>query len=296
MTIRERRRTTSSGRHASNTRHHHHDRHAVPSSPTFLLSQGGAQQPSLFGMPLPRRLAVAYGAVLAFNSGYMNGLCLHGIFWDTKQAVAAMTGSYTNSALAAAATSTTAQPSFLALQMKVLFGYISGAAVAGALNPRPDPFHIHTLNVGVTFWLAAAALVVAQTFFLDGSQGDTSRHWFFALAAVANGMQNSITSVHTANLVRTTHYTGISSDMGTFVGQALRGNWENVHKLKVFALLALSFWTGGFLSVKIGTKRNGLWASARLYAILGGVLLYQNVKQWQQHKVTATTTTKKMMA
>ena len=93
----------------------------------------------------------------------------------------------------------------------------------------------------------------------------------FCLAAAANGIQNSLTSTHTGNLCRTTHYTGMSSDMGTFLGQCLRGNTANLFRLQVFGALALSFWTGGFTSFFV-TRRYAsasLQFSAVLYVVLG---------------------------
>jgi uncharacterized membrane protein YoaK (UPF0700 family) len=59
--------------------------------------------------------------------------------------------------------------------------------------------------------------------------------------------------------------------MGTFLGQAMRGNYQNFVKLKVFFSLALSFWTGGFASYSL-TKNFGkqtLLFSSILYLILG---------------------------
>jgi hypothetical protein len=100
----------------------------------------------------------------------------------------------------------------------------------------------------------------------------------FALAAMANGIQNSITSVATGNLVRSAHYSGMTSDMGTFLGQMLRGNTANFFRFKVCLSLAAAFWTGGALSVFV-TKAFGtssLLFSAILYAICGvGVLTLQ---------------------
>jgi uncharacterized membrane protein YoaK (UPF0700 family) len=93
----------------------------------------------------------------------------------------------------------------------------------------------------------------------------------FFLAAVANGMQNSITSMHTGNLVRSAHYSGMTSDMGTFLGQILGGNKTNLFRLKVCASLAAAFWLGGYLSFFVTRQYAGtsLMFSAMLYAALG---------------------------
>jgi Protein of unknown function (DUF1275) len=104
------------------------------------------------------------------------------------------------------------------------------------------------------------------------------------LCAVANGIQNSITSVHTGNLCRTSHYTGISSDMGTFLGQCLGGNTANFMKLKVFFGLACCFWTGGYLSF-FTAKHTGLWANVAVYGVLGASVTLASWKQQQPQLV-----------
>jgi hypothetical protein len=43
--------------------------------------------------------------------------------------------------------------------------------------------------------------------------------YVFALAAMANGIQNSVTSVATGNLIRSAHFSGMTSDMGNLLGQ-----------------------------------------------------------------------------
>ena len=94
---------------------------------------------------------------------------------------------------------------------------------------------------------------------------------FIYLAAMANGIQNSLTSTTTGNLVRSTHFSGITSDMGTFMGQVVRGNMVNWVKLKVFLSLAVAFWTGGYVSYSLTQNygRHVLIFSSILYLILG---------------------------
>ena len=89
---------------------------------------------------------------------------------------------------------------------------------------------------------------------------------------MANGINNSVTSTMTSNLCRTSHFTGISSDMGTFLGQVLRGNKANLFKLKVFAGLAACFWIGGYLSYELGQTygTSVLYASAAIYFFMAG--------------------------
>lgn len=212
-------------------------------------------------------VAVASSLLLAFNSGYINGCCLSGGLVDgvTKQAVSAVTGAWTTSALGFAA-GTKAFPT----QMKAIASYFGGSAIAGVMIPKPVAFQLAG-NTGLAFLVGAAILYLASN--LAGS--DPSSMTPFYLALIANGLQNSITSVHTANLCRTAHFSGITSDMGTFVGQCLMGNRANLFKLKVFAALAASFWVGGVSSYYATQEMsNGsLLFSAALYLLIGSGLI-----------------------
>lgn len=93
----------------------------------------------------------------------------------------------------------------------------------------------------------------------------------YYFAAAANGIQNGMTSTYSANLIRTTHLTGTSTDIGLIIGQMLRGNMKNLWKFKVLVGLATSFWFGGLLSFYSATAflSNSLWFSAALYLLIG---------------------------
>jgi hypothetical protein len=193
------------------------------------------------GTTLSVKFCVTAGLLVAFNSGYINGCCLKGTFVEgTKQAVAAVTGAYTTGAIALA----DGRLDFFKLQAKVLASYISGSAIAGALIPTPKLYDLAE-NTGTAFLLAGTFLFAAH--YLATGKGPSS-NWIFYFAAIANGITNSVTSVHTANLCRTAHYSGISSDIGTFSGQWIGGNDANAFKLKVFIALAISFFMGGYAS------------------------------------------------
>lgn len=98
----------------------------------------------------------------------------------------------------------------------------------------------------------------------------------FYLIVLVTGMQNSMTSTHTANLCRTSHYSGITSDIGTFAGQVLAGNKTNLVKLKIFCLLGAAFWIGGAGAVYLQDKLDApLLLSSGLYFALGLVVIFK---------------------
>lgn len=175
-----------------------------------------------------------------------------------------MTGAWTNSALGAAAlvsasasstlTSAAAQASAhqLLFNAKCIGCYMFGSVISGLVVPDPEAFRIDVPKSLWLFGMASGFLTIATAM----SRASNINYLF--CCCLATGIQNSFTSTMSANSCRTSHFSGITSDMGTFLGQLARGNAENAPKLKTSALLVASFWTGGFLSVACTRRYGGL--------------------------------------
>jgi len=236
-----------------------------------VLSRGGkvekaakSSSSSMSSSLVSQSASILMGLILALNSGFINGCALSGVVTadGSSQAVAAVTASWTNSAMGLAS-GNMAKFGFLS---KVLGSFIFGSLLAGYLQPKPTQFLISTSSYGLPLLLAAAFTGLSKTFL----ETSTSVKLGFYLLCMANGINNSVTSTMTSNLCRTSHFTGISSDMGTFLGQILRGNTTNLFKLKVFAALAASFWTGGFLSYEFSKTYGAsiLYVPAAVYLLM----------------------------
>jgi hypothetical protein len=190
-------------------------------------------------LPVSVKTAVAMSMILAFNSGVINGACLSGLLAGGKiQPTAAVTGAWTNSAVGIAK-GISAQ---FALNAKCILSYMGGSLLSGLMVPTPSTFNLDVPGSLPLFAIASGLLVFAAHL------SDAKNMNFLFLCCIANGISNSVTSTLTANLCRTAHFSGITSDIGTFLGQVIRGNKTNLPKLKVFALLAACFWVGGYIS------------------------------------------------
>lgn len=214
----------------------------------FIQQRGGGGPPS-------RSTLIAIGCLLAANSGFMNGLALSGSVLGKGQAVAAVTGAWTSSAFSASARKT---------QLQMILSYLSGSAINGVMNPNGVDW-----SSAPNALLVAAGLVVGSYYLMGQSNGSHLTIW--SLLALANGLQNSWTSSLLAgNVLRTAHFSGITSDMGTFIGQIIRGNSSNAWKLRIFAALAASFWTGGYLSTSAAKEfgREAFLGNVGLYVAL----------------------------
>ena len=207
----------------------------------------------------------AVGLLLALNSGYINGLCLGGLLTEEgsyKTAVSALTGAYTNSGLALA----DGLFKDFRFEIYLILAFVGGAIMSGLMNPQAIP-HKLVPSYGPTFMLGSLCLVAAS---ISADIKPSGRvHYLFA--AMANGMQNGMTSMYTANLIRTSHHTGTSTDIGLILGQMLRGNWKNYWKFKVLIGLVSSFWVGGLISFYAATAFLNItfWFSAALFMGIG---------------------------
>jgi len=197
--------------------------------------------------------------LLAFNAGYVNGACLSGFLSSgvTKQPTAAVTGAWTNGALGLAS----GDRPRLSLNAGCILSYVGGSFLSGLFLPRPALFELGR-DAASAFGIGAALLAASAHMTANGSKVA-----FLYPATAANGLQNGITSSLTANLIRSSHMSGTTSDIGTFLGQIVRGNYQNATKLKVLLCLALSFWVGSFLSYFVTEKMasSSLLVSAGLY-------------------------------
>ncbi|WP_221032628.1 YoaK family protein [Actomonas aquatica] len=115
-------------------------------------------------------------------------------------------------------------------------GFILGAATSGFLIHHPQleiarPYGRTLSSMGLLLLLSAylrADHLVAA----------------IAIAGFTCGMQNALASRYRGVVLRTTHVTGILTDLGITLGMKLRGHAIERWKLEIPFLLAVSFFTG----------------------------------------------------
>mmetsp|Transcript_11369 Transcript_11369/g.19072 ORF Transcript_11369/g.19072 Transcript_11369/m.19072 type:complete len:364 (+) Transcript_11369:80-1171(+) len=183
---------------------------------------------------------IVVGVCLAFNAGYLNGSCLSGFLTDggRTESVAGFTGAYTNSALMLAAGSF----GDFGFKLEMICSFIAGSLIAGYMTPNPTAFRLEP-SYGPTFFVGGIFVLIATILKVQDDN-----YYFFFFVAAANGIQNGISSSYSSNLIRSTHFTGTSTDIGLFIGQLLRGNDKNMWKLVVLISLTIAFWMGGLVS------------------------------------------------
>jgi uncharacterized membrane protein YoaK (UPF0700 family) len=134
----------------------------------------------------------------------------------------------------------------------IIAAFMLGAALSGfMLNGA-------VLRLGRSYSLALlleAVLIVLAMWALESS----SKTGHF-LASAACGLQNGMVSTYSGATIRTTHVSGLFTDLGTMLGARLRGHPIDSRKAVLFLLLIAGFIAGG----SVGTIGFQHWQSAAL--------------------------------
>lgn len=128
----------------------------------------------------------------------------------------------------------------------IALSFMLGAAISGAVISSA------TLKLGRhydTLLFIEGGLLLAAMFMLRD-------HVIFGhyLASAACGLQNAMATTYSGAIIRTTHVTGVVTDLGILVGAALRGESFDRRKALLFVLIISGFVSGGVLgAVLFGT-------------------------------------------
>lgn len=121
----------------------------------------------------------------------------------------------------------------------ILASFLFGAMISGLLLTSTS------LKLGRHYdslLLIEGLLLIIAIYFLN--DGSLLGHYF---ASAACGLQNALASSYSGAIIRTTHVTGIFTDLGILLGSALRGEIFDKRKAMLFLLIISGFILGGFV-------------------------------------------------
>lgn len=173
---------------------------------------------------------VEYGAfVLAALAGAVNAVGLLGF---EHQAVSHLSGTATQLG------TELLHPGPNALHLfGIMLSFVGGAALSGMLIDHS------ALKLGRHY---SAALAIEGTLLLGAiaalSDMQSAGHY---LASAACGLQNAMVTTYSGAIVRTTHVTGIFTDIGMLLGQRVRGKTLDRRKILLLVIIATGFILGG---------------------------------------------------
>lgn len=169
----------------------------------------------------------AYGAMLAAAAGFINVLLL-GIY---HVPVSHMTGAVAR--IAIDISSGNRSDSWGAVT--IFIGFLCGAIISGLIigSTRIQPgrrYGVAMMTEAVLLFIAATLLVNNHT--LSG----------IPVAAMACGLQNAMASSYCGLILRTTHVTGMVTDIGVLIG-----HWIRYHRIEYWKLALLLVIFSGFI-------------------------------------------------
>ncbi len=152
----------------------------------------------------------------------------------------------------------------------ILFAFFLGAALSGYL------LHGSTLKLGRhydTALLAESVLIFAA--YITLSRGDYVGHY---AASAACGIQNALATTYSGAIIRTTHLTGIFTDLGIMLGAVLRRDAFDRRKAVLYLLIISGFIGGGSLGAWLFSKLRFdalLFPGAVCLLLAGGYHVYR---------------------
>lgn len=167
--------------------------------------------------------------VLAFIAGLVNAV---GYLGFRHESISNMTG---NASLLGIAIGSAAGGEILHWACAIA-AFVTGTMLSGMIVQQS------TLKLGRRYGVALmleSLLLFAATPLLDASNS-----LGLYLASTAMGLQNGMVSAYSGALIRTTHVTGIFTDLGIYLGHLLRGLPVDMLRLRVCVVVASTFILG----------------------------------------------------
>ncbi|WP_266160168.1 YoaK family protein [Dyella silvatica] len=168
------------------------------------------------------------GGLLALIAGTINAV---GFMGFRHQAITHLTGTTTLLGTALAEANAAEAIHWLL----AILSFVGGAVLSGFIVQQ------HTLKLGRRYGIAlmveSLLLFAAVPLIHHGNDGG------LYLASIACGLQNAMVSTYSGATFRTTHLSGIFTDLGIYIGQRLRGLEVDALRIQVCLVVA-----GGFLA------------------------------------------------
>lgn len=171
-----------------------------------------------------------FGALLSATAGFVNVLLL-GIY---HVPVSHMTGAVARIAIDIS----TGNLSDFWGPSTIFVGFLCGAIVSGLIigGTRVQPGR----RYGVAMMAEGSLLFIAATLLVNGNYRSG-----IPLAAMACGLQNAMASSYCGLILRTTHVTGMVTDIGVLIGHWIRYQRIEYWKLALLLVIFTGFVVGG---------------------------------------------------
>jgi uncharacterized membrane protein YoaK (UPF0700 family) len=226
----------------------------------------------MFSKPTPPWITLG-GFGLACMAGSINAVGFLGMH---HQAISHMSGTVTvlSNELA------TGRFSLAIYAAGVVISFFLGSVLSAAIL-RESTLKLGR-RYGVVLVIESLLLFVACRMLIAGNfAGD-------CVAAMACGLQNAMATHYSGAVIRTTHVTGLITDIGITIGLRLRGIPIDARRIRLYLVLLLGFFSGGLIG-SLGYTQIG-FSALMIPASLSGLagVAYFVFKHGQRNVKTAS--------
>ena len=197
---------------------------------------------------------------LAAAAGFINSVAL--VFFHTP--VSHMTGAVSHSGMDVAKASWPDAFSSLTIVIGFLIGAALNGIIIGAWKLIPGR------RYGVAMIVEGCLLGVATLLFMN------KQRLALPTVSMACGLQNAMSSSYCGLMIRTTHVTGMMTDIGVMIGHWIRHRQVEAWKLRFLIMVVAAFgsgcWIGQLAEMRFGPTALALPALA--FIIAGALLVF----------------------
>jgi len=181
--------------------------------------------------------------LLPFNGGYLSAATLVSFLHN---AVGYVTGNIALSGTFFAY----AEYALFFKMLALVLSFLLGAFISG-LMVKSENYH-KDYRYGLTLVLQLLLVLISMFLILHNI------HFCEYLLAATLGLQNAMTSHYGTALIRTTHMTGTTTDLGVLLAHWVKGKAIQVWKIKLYFILILFFLLGSIAGAIAFKNLNGL--------------------------------------
>lgn len=212
---------------------------------------------------------VLFGAVvLAFSAGILNTTALMGF---THVSASHVTGNISSVAVAVFLSDWANLKLFVMSVGSFWFGSVLSGMIIGS-----SELHINK-DYGYAMYLQFLLLCGSLALYLNDNE------YGQMLIAMACGLQNSMVTTYHGTVIRTTHLTGVTSDLGSSVGRWLVGRKVSKAKIILHSGLWWGFFLGGFVAVWLYAQVSYLSMLLPMAVVLFSAMTYRYMEKWYTH-------------
>jgi uncharacterized membrane protein YoaK (UPF0700 family) len=197
--------------------------------------------------------------LLAFIAGIVNVVGLLGF---QHQAITHLTGNTSMLGAAVAA----GDPGGIAHFGALIASFVGGCALSGFIVQDT------ALQLGRRY--GVALLLESLLLFSAIALLDVRSAYGMYAAACACGLQNAMVSTYSGAVVRTTHLSGMFTDLGIFLGHALRGLPVDARRLRLCLIVISGFLLGGIVGAALFARFDYLALLVPATLTLGAAVAY----------------------